>query len=152
MIDWILGQIQTFATLGFCFGLAAIVALVFVAWRYQTTWALRYAGALALPVLFFLLFTFFVGSIRFFAWWFAATLFWSSLLLTLVCAALGFAQRKWRALFVSAMVSIPFAFSLFLSPGTRLAILIPLLLLACAGILRWFTQRAEQNIVPYKFQ
>lgn len=152
MIDWILGQIQTLATLGFCFGVIAIIALLFVAWRYHAAWAYRYATALILPVLFFCLFTTLVGSIRFFAWWIAAALFWGSLLLTIVTAVFGFTQRNWRALLISAILSIPFAFYLFLSPGTRIVVLLPFLLLACAGVMRWFTQRANQNIVPYKFR
>ncbi len=152
MIDWLLGQIQTLATLGFCFGVIAIITLVFVAWRYRAAWAYRYATALLFPVLFFCLFTTLVGSVRFFAWWIAAALFWGSLLLTIITAAFGLLQRNWRVLVASAIVSIPFAFYLFLSPGTRAVVLVPLVLLTCAGVMRWFTQRANQKMIPYKFQ
>lgn len=152
MINWILSQIQTFATLGFCFGVIAILALLFIAWRYHVAWGYKYAGALVLPVIFFLLFSVFVGSVRLFAWWIAAATFWGSLLLAVVTAVIGFTRRNPGALFASAIIAIPFAFYLFLSPGTRAAIVVPILLLGCAIAMRWYQRRTNQNVVPYKFR
>ncbi len=140
-MDWILSKSVYIYATAFWISLAASVSLAgWGIWRSSRN-ALLMSASLLVPSASFLAFQPMVSDTGEGPFWLAAVTFWCSLLVSPALGAWGVWRRSRIILLMGAVLSVPLACYLFLAPGTRAFLVLPILYLLVAvsvrGSARW---------------